>query len=80
MITDKITSLYRADILRCKADAINMQRVVLDKAIWLPESDPLRDEWIRVGRGLGDIAVEYDSMMEPSEKQRKYWDIISQLK
>lgn len=67
MIADRVLGLYRADILRCKAQALELQA-----------------EFLRLGydaeaQEMAGIALKYSDMMEPSEKQKTYWDIISNL-
>ena len=76
MIVDKITSLYREDVLKCKADTLDCQRIVLEAAMRHEVGSPTRDGLLKTAMELGSIAIEYDSMMEPSQKQRDYWTLM----
>ena len=76
MITDKITSLYRADILKCKADTLVCQRVVLETAMRYPDESESRSSLLKSAMELGEVATEYDFMIEPSQKQRDYWKVM----
>lgn len=76
MIANEITTLYRADIFKCKADALEMRALVLTDAMKREEGSAERSELIDIAIRFGNIATQYDLMMEPSQKQRDYWTLI----